>query len=199
MYLNVSSESFSSRSSHVWVAARERSSWRCPVGGVTGRWRLGRGQNHKLGMSHGQTGKIYDSSGSSSAGWCCGFRMPGMGVRSDSSFSLTVWLVTAAGDSASFVTFLVSCITLLYVLVSTIWKCLLNFVEDFIVKKKKLFFRNNPKHHFSPIIFISLLPSRLRSMIYSLVTSWRPQLFLLAGEWPASFACSATRPIRSNH
>lgn len=46
------------------------------------------GQNHKFGVSRGQTGKIYDWSGSTSAAWCCGFRMPGMGVRSDSNFSL---------------------------------------------------------------------------------------------------------------
>lgn len=50
--------------------------------------RVDRGQNHKFGMSHGQTAKIYDWSGSTSATWCCGFRMPGMGVRSDSGFSL---------------------------------------------------------------------------------------------------------------
>lgn len=47
-----------------------------------------RGRNHKFGMSHGQTEKIYDWSGSTSAAWCCGFRMPGMGVRSDSGFRL---------------------------------------------------------------------------------------------------------------
>lgn len=50
--------------------------------------RVDRGQNHKFGVSHGQTGKIYDRSSSSSAAWCCGFRMTGMGVRSDSGFSL---------------------------------------------------------------------------------------------------------------
>ena len=52
------------------------------------RCRAEGGQNHLFGMSHGQTGEIYDRSGSTSAAWCCGFRMPGMGVRSDSGFSL---------------------------------------------------------------------------------------------------------------
>lgn len=61
-----------------WVAA----------GGGKEMRRVDGGQNHKFGMSHGQTEKIYDWSGSTSAAWCCGFRMPGMGVRSDSGFSL---------------------------------------------------------------------------------------------------------------
>lgn len=47
--------------------------------GHYGMWRVDRGHNHKFGMSHGQTGKIYYWSGSTSAAWCCGFRMPGMG------------------------------------------------------------------------------------------------------------------------
>lgn len=62
--------------------------WRLQLEGYYGMHRVDRGQNHKFGMSHGQTGKIYDWSGSTSATWCCGFRMPGMGVRSDSGFSL---------------------------------------------------------------------------------------------------------------
>lgn len=76
------------------------------VEGKGPRWVNG-GQNHKCGMSHGQTEKIYDWSGSTSAAWCWGFRMPGMGVRSGSGFSLytlsgigsPVWL--AEGSLAS--------------------------------------------------------------------------------------------------
>lgn len=49
-----------------------------------------RGQNHKCGMSHGQTELIYDWSGSTSAAWCWGSRMSGMGVRSGSRFSLSI-------------------------------------------------------------------------------------------------------------
>lgn len=40
--------------------------------------RVNGGQNHKCGVSHGQTEKIYDWSGSTSAAWCRGLRMPGM-------------------------------------------------------------------------------------------------------------------------
>lgn len=49
-----------------------------------------RGQNHICGMSHGQTELIYDWSGSTSAAWCWGSRMSGMGVRSGSRFSLSI-------------------------------------------------------------------------------------------------------------
>lgn len=49
-----------------------------------------RGQNHKCGMSHGQTELIYDWSGSTSAAWWWGSRMSGMGVRSGSRFSLSI-------------------------------------------------------------------------------------------------------------
>lgn len=41
-------------------------------------------------MSHGQTELIYDWSGSTSAAWCRGSRMSGMGVRSGSRFSLSI-------------------------------------------------------------------------------------------------------------
>lgn len=47
-----------------------------------------RGAESQCGMSHGQTEEIYDWSSSTLAAWCCDFRMPGMGVRSDSGFSL---------------------------------------------------------------------------------------------------------------
>lgn len=62
-----------------------------------GRWQQGeerdvvdRGQDHKCGMSHGQTELIYGWSGSTSAAWCRGSRMSGMGVRSGSRFSLSI-------------------------------------------------------------------------------------------------------------
>lgn len=68
-------------------AAVRRALWVAAGGGKEMRLVDG-GQNHKCGVSHGQTEKIYDWSGSTSAAWCWGFRMPGMGVRSDSGFSL---------------------------------------------------------------------------------------------------------------
>lgn len=68
-------------------AAVRRALWVAVGGGKELRWVDG-GQNHKCGMSHGQTEWIYDWSGSTSAAWCWGFRMSGMGVRSDSGFSL---------------------------------------------------------------------------------------------------------------
>lgn len=68
-------------------AAVRRALW-VAAGGGKEMWWVDGGQNHKCGVSHGQTEKIYDWSGSTSAAWCWSFRMPGMGVRSDSGFSL---------------------------------------------------------------------------------------------------------------
>lgn len=99
--------------------------------------------------------------------------MPGMEVRSDFSFSLC----TLSGSRCEQLkkTMLLVAIQIMRNLCMQIkWMCPLIHL-----KTKKI-------HFFS--ISLILFPSpHSGCVIYSLVTSWSPQLFLLDGKWPAPF------------